>query len=542
MTSRERIYEDLIKLGLTEGDTVIVHSSLSSMGNVEGGAETVIEALSDVIGKEGTLLFPAFTYRAVYQGVSFIHGETPVCVGKIPETFRKMDGVIRSMHPTHSVAARGKYALEMTRDHEKSNTPLGKTSPYGKLYEYGAKILMLGCQLSSMSYIHALEEEAGVPYALTKNPVRYKMTDKDGKTHEKEYYKHNFSRTEAPVLQKYAKCIELLTEGRDYTVGDIHGAKSYLIDARALHDAALARMKREPYYFAGVKDALTFKTDYEISDSDAFDVVILAGQSNAVGFGAGETDDPFTPSEDMLEIKDPYPIAYFTNEEGKNILDMPFPPELDFSLLTDRFAYGRWNACLANTFCESYKKSGHLKKGRKLLVIKTAVGGTGFIKKQWTDGGVCDEKMYHMINEAFKLSKNMRIVAFLWHQGEADAFDLPELSAEERHRRYLTNFGEFVERIRERLGWDFPIICGEFSRPWIENNKTACEAVLSAMRKVIERDGFGDVVSSEGLTQNASALGTTDILHFSRDGLNKFGRRYYAAYKRLTDKQISKKQ
>jgi hypothetical protein len=57
------------------------------------------------------------------------------------------------------------------------------------------------------------------------------------------------------------------------------------------------------------------------------------------------------------------------------------------------------------------------------------------------------------------------------------------------------------------------------------------------MRKVIDRDGFGDIVSSEGLSQNASALGTTDILHFSRDGLNKFGRRYFEAYEKLTDKK-----
>jgi aminoglycoside N3'-acetyltransferase len=96
-----------------------------------------------------------------------------------------------------------------------------------------------------MSYIHALEEEANSPYALTKSPVRYKTVDKDGRLCEKEYYKHNFRRTQAPVLQKYAKCLELLKEGDGYTAGEVHGAKSYLIDARAFHDAALSRMKRE---------------------------------------------------------------------------------------------------------------------------------------------------------------------------------------------------------------------------------------------------------------------------------------------------------
>ena len=284
------------------------------------------------------------------------------------------------------------------------------------------------------------------------------------------------------------------------------------------------------------RDLSSFKKEHSIGEHDGFDVVILAGQSNAVGFGAGETDDPFTESDRMLEIKDTYPIAYLTNEEGKRILDMPYPPELELTRLSDRYAYNRWNACLANTFGESYVRSGLLENGRRLLVIKTAVGGTGFIKEQWTDGGVCDVKMYYMIKEAMKLSSDMRIVAFLWHQGEADAFDLPELSAEERRKRYLENFGNFVTRLRAKLGHGFPIICGEFTRTWIAENKVACEAVLDAMREVIGRDGFGDIVSSEGLIPNGEAIGNGDILHFSRDALHKFGRRYFEAYSALTDK------
>ena len=281
-------------------------------------------------------------------------------------------------------------------------------------------------------------------------------------------------------------------------------------------------------------DIQAFKKEYSINERDGFDVVILAGQSNAVGFGAGETDDPFTEADNMLEIKDTYPIAYKYDADGKKYLDMPYPPELEMTRLSERYAYERFNACLANTFGDSYVKSGQLESGRRLLVVKTAVGGTGFIKKQWTDGGVCDKKMYYMIAEALKLSEDMRIVALLWHQGEADAFDLPELSPEERRLRYLTSFGDFVKRIRAKLGCDFPIICGEFTRTWIAENKIACDAVLSAMREVIDSDGFGDIVSSEGLKPNGEAIGNGDILHFSRDALHKFGRRYFEAFDRLT--------
>ena len=237
---------------------------------------------------------------------------------------------------------------------------------------------------------------------------------------------------------------------------------------------------------------------------------------------------PRVPDEKIMETYHfSYPIAYFTNEEGKRLLDMPFPPELYFGRLRDRFAYGRWNACLANLFGQCYVNGGHLEKGRKLLVVKAAVGGSGFTKEQWTEGGDCSNKMFHMVKEALKLSNDMRIVAFLWHQGEADAFDLPERSPEVRHAKYVENFGNFVDRVRKAYGHGFPIICGEFTRTWIAKNQIACNAVLTAMQKVVDRDGFAEIVSSEGLIPNGVKIGTTDILHFSRDALHRFGIRYY---------------
>ena len=96
MTSFEILCRDLTSIGIGCGDVLIVHSSLSSMGYVEGGAETVIAALRSVLGEEGTLLFPAFSYRTAYVDSSFSLKDTPVCVGKIPETFRTMPGVRRS--------------------------------------------------------------------------------------------------------------------------------------------------------------------------------------------------------------------------------------------------------------------------------------------------------------------------------------------------------------------------------------------------------------------------------------------------------------
>ena len=247
--SFEIIKKDLLEIGLVSGDTVIVHSSLSSMGNVEGGAETVIAALMEVIGPEGTLMFPAFTYKSAYLGEPFVHDETPVCVGLIPETFRKWPGVIRSVHPSHSVSAIGRLAYELTKDHALDETPMGLNSPYRRLAEHKAKILMLGCSLNTMSYMHALEEEAEAEYCLTPNYVEYTITDDKGVRYTKKYRKHNFRRPTETIKQCYARLINILTPESDYIARKIHGATSYLVDAVALHDKALLKFKESPYYF-----------------------------------------------------------------------------------------------------------------------------------------------------------------------------------------------------------------------------------------------------------------------------------------------------
>lgn len=238
---------DLQALGVCPGDVLIVHSSLSSMGFVEGGAETVIAALRHVLGEEGTLLFPALSFRTSCVDSTFSYHETPACIGKIAETFRTMPGVVRSFHPTHSVCAVGKYAEELTCDHELDDTPLGEHSPYRKLPAYGGKILMLGCSARSNTFMHGMEEAADVPYVL-RGYQAFTMTDKDGNTVVKNVRRHNFNRPEGALVQRYDRSVDVLQEGEVWT-GRVHGADCVLMDAAALEKRALAKMQEDPYYF-----------------------------------------------------------------------------------------------------------------------------------------------------------------------------------------------------------------------------------------------------------------------------------------------------
>jgi len=162
--SFERLVKNLNSIGIQSGDVLAVHSSIKSMGFVDGGAKCVIDALKAVIGKEGTLMFPTFTYRTSYGDSSFSNLDTPSCVGYISEVFRKSDGVIRTNHPTHSVALWGKHQKELAAGVELDYTPMGIHSPYRKLRAFGGKILLLGCSLAHNSFMHALEEEVQLRY------------------------------------------------------------------------------------------------------------------------------------------------------------------------------------------------------------------------------------------------------------------------------------------------------------------------------------------------------------------------------------------
>ncbi|WP_347246334.1 AAC(3) family N-acetyltransferase, partial [Thermogutta sp.] len=136
MVTKQHIIDGLRELGLRAGDTVVVHSSLSSFGKVQGGAETVVEALLEVLGPEGTLAVPTFNFEPDV----FDPDSTPSVVGQITEAVRKLPGAIRSKHPTHSVAAIGRLARVITEGHE-NVSPFGRGSALFKLLQANGKVL-----------------------------------------------------------------------------------------------------------------------------------------------------------------------------------------------------------------------------------------------------------------------------------------------------------------------------------------------------------------------------------------------------------------
>jgi aminoglycoside 3-N-acetyltransferase len=159
---KEHITSALQKLCVARGETALLHSSLSEFGYVAGGADTVIDAVLEVLGNEGTLMLPTFTFS--WMGAPpYDKDKTPSILGAIPNVFWRRNGVIRSDHPTHSFAAVGKHAAHLVEGHDPHMPPIGREGPIGKLVELDGKILML-CRKGANTAMHAGECWNGVPY------------------------------------------------------------------------------------------------------------------------------------------------------------------------------------------------------------------------------------------------------------------------------------------------------------------------------------------------------------------------------------------
>ena len=157
MVTPSQLVADLKSLGLKAGMDVIVHSSLSSIGHVKGGAEAVVDALLKVVGKRGTVMMPSFNHRAASV---FNPMTTPTANGAIPDAFWRRKEALRSRQPTHALAAIGPRAEYYVADHDKTGI-WAQDSPIGRLIHEGGYVLLLGVDHNASTAYHVAENAAG---------------------------------------------------------------------------------------------------------------------------------------------------------------------------------------------------------------------------------------------------------------------------------------------------------------------------------------------------------------------------------------------
>jgi len=168
-------------LGLQAGDIVLVHSSYKSLGPVEGGPQTVVDALLDVLAPAGTLIMPTFNFN-FNQGEPWDVLKTPSHMGVLTEIVRLNAESRRVFHPFYSFAILGKLQDDLTRLRYKDS--YGKDSIFMRLRELDAKIMIIGLSYThSLTFMHHIEQMEGVDYRYIK-AFTGMITDENGKTYE----------------------------------------------------------------------------------------------------------------------------------------------------------------------------------------------------------------------------------------------------------------------------------------------------------------------------------------------------------------------
>ncbi|EPH44708.1 aminoglycoside 3-N-acetyltransferase [Streptomyces aurantiacus] len=189
--TRRRIAGDVAALGVADGDVVMFHTQMSALGYVAGGPQTLIGALLDVVGDQGTLMVtcgwndaPPYDFtdwprdwqdalREEHPAFDPLLSEADHAYGRLPEALRRWPGAVRSRHPDACFAALGAQAASLMADHPWDD-PHGPDSPLARLVDSGGRVLLLGAPLDSLTLLHhaeALAEAPGKRYVDYEQPI-----------------------------------------------------------------------------------------------------------------------------------------------------------------------------------------------------------------------------------------------------------------------------------------------------------------------------------------------------------------------------------
>ena len=256
---------------------------------------------------------------------------------------------------------------------------------------------------------------------------------------------------------------------------------------------------------------------------DKFDIIIQAGQSNAEGMGLGEVEKEFQPSSQIFSLSAERTVEHLPENLIITYADKPF----DLKVAEERLSGGKKIADFALPFAQLYAKE-LLQEDRKVLIIRAAVGGSGFYKKHWTRDGVLYTKMLEMLDYALSLNPENRLVAFLWHQGEHDAFEKNDPNVFKEQLNFM------IESVRNRYSVpNLPFIAGDFVNEWKMKNLDDCIPIVEKIKETIKDVGCSAFIETSDLLSNDQAVKNGDDIHFCRAAQYELGKRYFKAYKSI---------
>jgi aminoglycoside 3-N-acetyltransferase len=183
-TRETHLVRALERLELAPGSVVCVHARLSSFGYLVDGPESIIRAVRRAI-PDSTVLMPTFPFGRTM--LEYVEGDplydpatTPSASGLLSEAFRRMEGVRRSLHPTHPCAALGPRADALVDGSEKAATPFGDESSYGRFCLMDEAVQLL-FDTNSTSIVHRVQEVVGMPNLFLPGTRTARGRDRSGR-------------------------------------------------------------------------------------------------------------------------------------------------------------------------------------------------------------------------------------------------------------------------------------------------------------------------------------------------------------------------
>lgn len=235
MYTKQQLISQIRDMGIKDTDTVLIHISLKAVGETEGGADGIIDAFSECL-QDGLFIVPTHTWGTVNkkQPVYDVNTSVP-CIGTLPTiaAFRK-DG-IRSLHPTHSIWAKGKKAAEFVKGEGDVQSPAPRQGAWNRLADVGAKILLIGVKHNRNTFIHSIDEYAAYPDRIGETPYDVTIIDYDGNENTHPMHPHCCSKTN-DVSQFYVNFEKPLLEMGAQRMGRFGNAEVRVVDARMCRD------------------------------------------------------------------------------------------------------------------------------------------------------------------------------------------------------------------------------------------------------------------------------------------------------------------
>lgn len=247
-----KILEALQSCGPFQADVLLMHSSLSACGSIDGGPATVISAARSWISDRAFLAMPTHTWSYPDEtGVAPVYDYTSTAsvVGAITDYYWRQPGVVRSLHPSHSIACSGPDAEKLCADHELCETPCGRGTPYERIIERDSSILMFGATLDAYTLFHTAEDAAEVPYLYAPQRVTLRTRGKDGVIRSIHMWRQDMS-----VVRRFAATADWLAdEGllvrRKLGLGEL----LFIASARALHETMVKKLRQDPLFLVDEK-------------------------------------------------------------------------------------------------------------------------------------------------------------------------------------------------------------------------------------------------------------------------------------------------